>query len=135
MFHLKEKPRPPVDAGRLTPGQVIPTVDPGSPSPNFPSEIAVSRDGRFVYAANRGENSIAAFTVRDLGRRLSFAGSTPTGGDWPRQFTLSPDERWLYVANQRSNAITQLPRDPATGRVGAAVASTTANTVGIVLFR
>jgi 6-phosphogluconolactonase len=121
--------------GRLTPGQVIPTVGPGAPSPNFPAEIAVCRDGRFVYASNRGENSIAAFTVRDQGRRLSLAGSTPTGGDWPRHFTLSPDERWLYVANQRSNNITQLPRDPATGRIGPSVASTTANTVGIVLFR
>jgi 6-phosphogluconolactonase len=121
--------------GRLTPGQVIPTVGPGAPSPNFPAEIAVSRDGRFVYASNRGENSIATFTVQDLGRKLTFAGSTPTGGDWPRHFTLSPDERWLYVANQRSNTITQLPRDPATGRVGAPIASATANTVGIVLFR
>ena len=121
--------------GRLTPGQVIPTVGPGSPTSNFPAEIAVSRDGRFVYASNRGENSIAAFTVQDSGRRLAFTGSTPTGGNWPRHFTLSPDERWLYVSNQRSNTITQLPRDPGTGRIGASVGSTPANTVGIVLFR
>lgn len=121
--------------GRLTPGQVIPTVGPNAPSPNFPAEIAVSRDGRFAYASNRGENSIATFTVLDSGRRLALTASTPTGGDWPRHFTLSPDERWLYVANQRSNAITRLPRDPATGRLGPSAGSTTANTVGIVLFR
>lgn len=120
--------------GRLTPGQVIPTIGPGAPSPNFPAEIAASRDGRFVYASNRGENSIAAFSVRDSGRRLAFLASTPTGGNWPRHFTLSPDQRWIYVANQRSNAITRLPRDPETGRVGAAAGSTPANTVGIVLF-
>jgi 6-phosphogluconolactonase (cycloisomerase 2 family) len=121
--------------GRLTPGQVIPTIGSGAPSPNFPAEIAVTRDGRFVYASNRGENSIAAFTVQDQGRRLAFLSTTPTGGDWPRHFTLSPDERWIYVSNQRSNAITRLPRDPATGRVAPATGSTTANTVGIVLFR
>ena len=121
--------------GRLTPGQVIPTVGPGSPTPTFPAEIAVSRDGGFVYASNRGENSIVMFTVQDSGRRLAFTSRTPTGGNWPRHFTLSPDERWLYVSNQRSNTITQLPRDPATGRVGASVRSTPANNVGIVLFR
>ena len=119
--------------GRLTPGQVIPTVNPGAQ--NFPAEIAVSRDGRFVYASNRGENSIATFTTQDSGRRLAFMGSTPTGGNWPRHLTLSPDERWLYVANQRSNTITQLPRNPETGRLSASVGATPANSVGIVLFR
>jgi 6-phosphogluconolactonase len=120
-------------AGRLTPGQVIPTTS--STGTNFPAEIAVSRDGRFVYASNRGENTIAAFTVHDFGRRLVSAGSTPCGGDWPRHFTLSPDERWVYVSNQRSNTVNWLPRDPRTGRIGPSMGSVPVNNVGIVLFR
>ncbi|HEV2782610.1 MAG TPA: lactonase family protein [Actinophytocola sp.] len=122
-------------AGRLTPGQVIPTVGPDAPGPSFPAEVAVSRDGRFVYASNRGENGIAMFTVHDSGRRLELAGSTPSGGDWPRHLTLSPDERWIYVANQQSHAITWLPRDPESGRLGAPAGSAPVNNVGVVLFR
>lgn len=120
-------------AGRLTPGQVIPTAAPGTT--NFPAEIVVSRDGRFVYASNRGENTIGMFTTHDGGRRLAFARSTPTGGDWPRHFTLSPDERWVYVANQRSNTVNWLPRDPGTGKIGASAGSVPVNNVGIVVFR
>ncbi len=119
-------------AGRLTPGQVIPTVPAGVT--NFPAEIAVSPDGRFVYASNRGENTIATFTTHDGGRRLTFAGKTPTGGDWPRHFTLSPDGRWVYVSNQRSNTVNWLPRDPGTGRLGASAGSVPVNNVGIVAF-
>jgi 6-phosphogluconolactonase (cycloisomerase 2 family) len=116
--------------GVLNLGQVLPTAAPG----NFPAEIAVSRDGRFVYVSNRGDNTIATFTVSDAGARLTAAGSTPTGGDWPRHFTLSPDERWVYVANQRSGTVTRLPRDPATGQLGRAQDPLPVGNVGIVLL-
>jgi 6-phosphogluconolactonase len=115
-------------AGTLTPGQVIPTAQAG----NFPAEIAISADGRFVYASNRGDNTIAAFTVSD--DRLTTLGATPTGGEWPRHFTLSPDERRLHVSNQNSGTVTWLPRDPVTGVVGAAEGSTPVPSVGIVAF-
>ena len=120
--------------GRLTPVQVVPTVFPESPTENFPSEIAVSRDARFVYAANRGDNTIAVLTIHDSGGRLSLTEATPTGGNWPRHFVLNPDQDRMYVANQRSNTITWLPRDPATGRLGAPSGSLPVNNVTIVTF-
>jgi 6-phosphogluconolactonase len=119
-----------VAAGRLTAGQVIPTVADGVT--NFPAELVVSRDGRFVHATNRGENTIVTFTTHDGGGRLAYAGSVSCGGDWPRHLTLSPDERWVYVANQRSNAVTWLPRDPGTGRIGEPAGSVAVNNVAVV---
>ncbi len=116
------------DDGTLTEGQVIPTAGAG----NFPAEITTSSDGRFVYASNRGDNTIAAFAVD--GDRLTALGAVPTGGDWPRHFALSPDERRLYVANERSDLVTWLPRDPATGALGAVEGSTPVPRVGIVAF-
>jgi len=116
------------DDGALTPGQVIPTSGAG----NFPAEIVTSSDGRFVYASNRGDNTIAAFAV--AGDRLTPLGTTPTGGDWPRHCTLSPDERRLYVANERSGLVTWLPRDPATGELGAVEGAAPVPRVGIVAF-
>jgi 6-phosphogluconolactonase (cycloisomerase 2 family) len=121
-------------AGRFTPGQVIGTLGEAAPPRNLPAEIQVSPDGRFVYASNRGHNSIAMFSTGAAGGRLVFDSTTPTGGAWPRHFTLDPTGRWLYVANQTSNAVTWLPRDPGTGRLGAAAGSAAANGVGMVLF-
>jgi 6-phosphogluconolactonase len=121
-------------AGKLTPGQVIGTLGGATPSQNFPAEIQVSTDGRFVYASNRGHDSIATFTVDEQGKALSFVNTVPTGGKWPRHFTLDPAGRWVYIANQNSNSVNWLPRDPATGKLGAPAGSVTVNTVGIVLF-
>lgn len=121
--------------GRLTPGQVIGTLGDAAPKRNSPAEIQVSSDGRFVYASNRGHDSIAMFPAHDLGASLSFGGTMPTGGAGPRHFTLDPAERRLYVANQKSNSITWLPRDPETGQLGPAEGSTQVNSVGMILFR
>lgn len=112
--------------GTLTPGQVIPTAADG----NHPAEIAITADGRFVYASNRGDNTIAAFAVED--DQLRSLGATPTGGDWPRHFALSADERRVYVSNQNSGTVTWLPRDPATGTLSPMEGSTPVPSVGIV---
>jgi 6-phosphogluconolactonase (cycloisomerase 2 family) len=122
-------------AGRLTPGQVIGTLGGATPPQNFPAEIQVSADGRFVYASNRGHDSIATFTVGERGKRLAFINTTPTGGAWPRHFTLDPTGRWVYIANQNSNTVNWLPRDPDTGRLGNPVGCVKVNAVGIVLLR
>jgi len=116
------------EAGTLTPGQVVPTA----PDGNFPAEIAATSDGRFVYASNRGADTIAAFAVRDDG--LELVGSTPTGGEWPRHLALSPDERLIYVSNQNSGTVTWLPRDPETGQVSAPAGTAAVPSVGIVAF-
>jgi 6-phosphogluconolactonase len=121
-------------SGRLTPGQTIGTLGETAPPRNFAAEIQVSPDGRFVYASNRGQNSIAMFRTEGSGERLSFGGVTPTGGAWPRHFTLDPSGRWLYVANQNANTVTWLPRDPVSGKVGAAAGSAKANGVSVILF-
>jgi len=121
--------------GTFDRGQTIDTIAKGTPGENFPGEIGLTTDGRFAYATNRGENSIAMFSVQDRGARLEFLGTATTGGNWPRHFTLSPDERWMYVSNQRSNTVTWLPRDGQTGRLGVPKGSLEVPKVAIVVFR
>jgi 6-phosphogluconolactonase len=121
-------------AGRFTPGQVIGTLGNAAPGRNFAAGIQLSRDGRFLYASNRGHDSIAMFRVEASGERLAFDGTAPSGGAWPRHFALDPSERWLYVANQRSNAVSWLPRDAGSGKIGASAGSTAVNGVGMLLF-
>jgi 6-phosphogluconolactonase len=92
-------------SGRLTAKQTVSSLPKGFAGTNFPSEIRVSADGRFVYAANRLHNSVACFSVGATGA-LTFASDTWTRGDYPRSFGIDPTGNFLYVCNQRSDAMT-----------------------------
>ena len=91
--------------GVLTEQQMLSTLPADFVGTNFTSEIRVSRDGRFVYAANRLHDTIAIFEV-DHGGRLEFVGEEWTRGDYPRSFTIDPAGNYLFSCNQRSDAIT-----------------------------
>ncbi|CAM04542.1 6-phosphogluconolactonase (cycloisomerase 2 family) [Saccharopolyspora erythraea NRRL 2338] len=123
-----------VESGKFTPGQVLSSRKPGAGGENFPSEIAISRDTGFVYAANRGDNNIATFSVEEKGAKLSFAATAPTGGDWPRHFALDPEQTSVYVANQRSGTITRLARDPGTGLLTPAPEVLEVPSVAVITF-
>jgi len=79
------------------------------------ADIHVSADGRFVYASNRGNNSIAIFSVDMQTGNLEIAGFREVMGKTPRNFALSPDGKYLVVANQDSDNIVSFKRDPQTG--------------------
>ena len=81
---------------------------------NACADIHLSNDGKFLYASNRGHNSIAVFSVSDNGM-MNLLGTESVQGDWPRNFTLSPDNNFLLVANRKTDNITVFKRDANTG--------------------
>lgn len=81
---------------------------------NSTAEIAVHPNGKFVYASNRGDDSIAMFAVEANGS-LRALGHEKTGGKTPRNFVLSPDGRFLIAANQNSGDLFSFRVDPASG--------------------
>lgn len=83
---------------------------------NTCADIHLSNDGRFLYASNRGHNSIAIFSIATNGN-LELVGHESTRGDGPRNFALSPDNAFLLVANQHSNNIVSFQRDMNSGRL------------------
>lgn len=83
------------------------------------SEIEVHPNGRFVYASNRGHDSIAVFRRDPSDGTLSRIQVAPCGGRTPRHFAIAPGGEWLLCAHQDSNTIRALPIDPATGSLGA----------------
>ena len=87
------------------------TTQPVSLDRNHPSEIALSPDGRFLYVANRGSDTLSVFTVS--GDTLDLLGETPTGGVFPQHFALA--DPWVFVAHERSHDVTLLHRDQVTG--------------------
>ncbi len=100
--------------GQLAARQTVSSLPGGFAGSNFTSEIMVSADGRFVYAANRLHDSIAIFSVAEDGA-LKFVAEEWTHGDYPRSFTVEPGGNFLYCCNQRGDTIAVFRVDAKTG--------------------
>ena len=79
------------------------------------AEILASSDGRFVYASNRGHDSIAVFRIDERTGELEPSGHVSTRGKYPRNFALSPDGQWLIAANQNSDSVVLFRIEPQSG--------------------
>jgi 6-phosphogluconolactonase len=101
----------------LHPLQTISTLPKGFSGRNDDAEIRVHPSGKFLYASNRGHESIAVFTIDPAGGTLKAIDFTPTGGKEPRGFEIDPTGRFLFVANQKSDNIVIFKIDAATGRL------------------
>jgi len=82
-------------------------------------DTVITRDGRFVYFANRGDDFIYACSADSKTGALTGIGKTPSGGKTPRNFVLDHAERWMLVANQNSSQIAVFARNPQTGALAA----------------
>ena len=81
---------------------------------NSCSQIQITPSGKFLYAPNRGHNSIACFSVDDGSGSLSLIGQVPTE-PVPRAFSLDPEGNFLYVAGLESGRLASYRVDPDTG--------------------
>ena len=81
------------------------------------AEIAVHPNGRFLYASNRGDSTIAVFRVDEAKGTLAAVERTPTGGKTPRNFAIDPTGAWLLAANQDSGSVAPFRIDPESGRL------------------
>ena len=81
---------------------------------NGGAAIRVTKDGRFVYASNRGHDSIVGYKVAE-DFSLSLIEYVPTEGNIPRDFNLSPDEAHIIVGHQDSDNLTLFKRDAENG--------------------
>jgi 6-phosphogluconolactonase (cycloisomerase 2 family) len=103
------------DTGALEPRQTITTLPPAFTGRNTTSEIAAAPSGRFVYASNRGHDSVVVFAVEQATGTLSAVGWAPTQGQTPRFIGLDPAGAMLYAANQDSDTIVAFRVDRQSG--------------------
>jgi 6-phosphogluconolactonase len=101
--------------GSLKDLQVLSTLPNEFHGRNDTAEIAVHPDGKWLFASNRGYDTIAVFAVDPTKGTLRAAGEFPTGGKEPRHFAIDPTGRFLLAENQHSNSIAVFRIDPATG--------------------
>jgi len=78
-------------------------------------DTVISRDGRYVYFANRGDDFLFSCKTDPATGALAPMGKTSSGGKTPRNFTLDPTEKWMLVANQNSSQLSVFARNPETG--------------------
>jgi 6-phosphogluconolactonase (cycloisomerase 2 family) len=119
--------------GTLALQQTISSLPEGFAGTNFTSEVVVSPDGRFLYAANRLHDTIAICAIDGNGR-LSLVGEVSTMGDYPRHCTFDPSGEFFYVSNQRSDSITCFKAQRQTGLLSFTGLYTAVGSPSIVTF-
>ena len=68
------------------------------------AEIALHPSGKFLYASNRGPDSIAVFSIAAEGS-LRLVEFVPVDGKTPRNFAIDPTGSWLLVGDQESDKV------------------------------
>jgi 6-phosphogluconolactonase len=104
--------------GGMMPIQTYPTLPEDFRGHNSCADIRISPDGRFLYASNRGHDSIAVFRTDTREGLLDFVGTVSSGGKIPRSFSLDPSGRFLTTANQDTDNLVVYRIDGNTGMPG-----------------
>jgi len=103
--------------GRLGAFQTISTLPKDFHGRNTAAEIQVHPSGKFLYASNRGDDSIAAFSIDQSTGHLTLIGHFKSGGKTPRHFAFDPTGTRLLVANQESSNIVLFNIDRTSGNL------------------
>ena len=69
---------------------------------NYPSTIVIHKNKKFLYAANRGHNTITLFYIKN---NLNYIKSFSCKGETPRDIIIDPTGNYLFVANQDTNTV------------------------------
>jgi 6-phosphogluconolactonase len=120
--------------GILSPVARVSTLPTDWSGENSTAQIVAHPGGRFVYASNRGHDSIAIFAVDEASGRLTAAGHEPTRGRAPRNFNLDPSGAFLLAANQDSDTVVPFRVDGASGRLTATGQVVEAGSPSCVVF-
>ena len=104
--------------GNLHPIQTVSTLPKGYDGQNSCSQIQITPDGKFLYAPNRGHNSIAGFRVNPNNGHLSPIAQAPTEAV-PRAFSIDLQGNFLYVAGLETGKLASYRIDQDSGELEA----------------
>ncbi len=103
--------------GALTPLQTISTLPSDFKGEDNSAEIEVGRSGRFLYASNRGSDSITVFAIDPIKGTLTKVQVVPTQGKIPRNFAIDPTGKYLVAGNQKSDQMVVFDVDQNDGQL------------------
>ena len=103
-------------SGTLSQFQTVPTIPGGFTERNTCSQIQITASGRFLYAPNRGHNSIACFTVDAANGELGSNGLAEAEAI-PNALAVGPGDKFLYSAGVESGNLATFAIDGETGQL------------------
>ncbi len=103
--------------GTLTEFQTISALPENFKGADTSAEIEVHPNGKFLYASNRGDDSLAVFGIDQTNGRLALVGHVSCGGKTPRFFTFDPTGKWLLCSNHGSDNTVVFRVDENTGKL------------------
>jgi 6-phosphogluconolactonase len=104
------------EKGVLTPGMSAELLPRDYAGPlNTASEVVVSQDGRFVYGANRGEDTLVVNAFDPATGKLTFVQKIHDGIQVPRNYAIDPTGRWLVCGNLTANTVGVYAVDKSSG--------------------
>jgi 6-phosphogluconolactonase len=98
-------------------GHSVSTLDPGFRGISWASEVYVVPTGDYLYASNRGEDTLVVFAINQTTGTLTLRQRISCGGKTPRHFTLDHSGNWLICGNQDSASVAVFARDAGTGKL------------------
>ena len=120
--------------GSLEELQSISTVPEDFHGKTYAAEIAIHPNGQFLYASNRGHDSIAVFTIDNQTGKLTLIEHQSAQGKRPRNFGIDSTGKFLLVANQDSDNIVVFQIDSKTGRLQSTGNDVAVNSPVCVIF-
>jgi 6-phosphogluconolactonase len=97
--------------------QSVSTLPAGFSGRNDTAEIEMHPNGKFLYASNRGHDSIVVYAIEPDQGTLKQIAEVPTAGKEPRNFAIDPSGKFLLAENQNTNSIVEFRIDPSTGKL------------------
>jgi len=104
------------ETGFLTEGQTIPTLPADFSGVSHCADLKFTPDGRFLYGTNRGHDSLACYSVDELGK-LSLIEIIPSLGKGPQNLAITADGKFLLCANMPGNNVVVFSIDQKTGKL------------------
>jgi 6-phosphogluconolactonase len=121
------------ESGSLRQRQIVSSLPEGFAGTSYGSEILLHPNGKWLYAANRLHDSVAAFSIGPDGK-LTHIGQTHTEGDYPRHTNIDPSGRYFFVCNQKGDNVTSFRIHPQTGVLTPTGLYTAAGTPACIIF-
>ena len=105
------------DTGEMKELNVVSTLPDDFKGNSTTAEIMIDSKGKYLYASNRGHDSIAVFSIDPKTALPTRIQVESTGGAIPRAFVLDPSGNYVIAGNQKTNNITVFKIDHATGKL------------------
>lgn len=103
------------NTGALVPLERVSMLPSDFTGKSFAADIHFSPDGKFLYASNRGHESLATYAVDAKTGKLTTVGFQSTHGKHPRNFMVDAKNEFVIVTNRDNNNVVFFKKDAATG--------------------